>query len=62
MTPIDIARIAAGMGVGYTSGALVGGALGLMMGMPERTQEQLKQTGFWAGALSKIVPIAFGGR
>lgn len=62
VTPIDIARIAAGMGVGYTSGALVGGALGLMMGMPERTQEQLKQTGFWAGALSKIVPIAFGGR
>ena len=53
--------MAAGMGSGYMSGALVGKALGTMMGMPQERQEQLKSTGLWAGMIANLVPIAFGG-
>ena len=61
VTPMDIGRMAAGMGSGYVSGLLVGKALGTMMGMPKDTQDTLKQTGMWAGVLANIVPKAFGG-
>jgi hypothetical protein len=61
ISAMDVARMTAGMGTGYMSGALVGRALGALMGMPEETQEHLKQTGMWAGAIANIVPIAFGG-
>ena len=60
VTPLDVGRMAAGMGSGYVSGALVGKALGVMMGMPDSTQEHLKNTGMWAGLVSNLVPIAFG--
>jgi len=61
VTPMDIGRMAAGMGSGYLSGALVGKALGTMMGMPPSTQDRLKSTGMWAGMVANLVPIAFGG-
>lgn len=61
VTPFDVARMAAGMGVGHVSGALVGKGLGLLMGMPEETQERMKSTGMWAGLVSQLVPRAFGG-
>lgn len=61
VTPSDIGRLAAGMGSGYLSGMLVGKALGTLMGMPEETQDTLKNTGLWAGVVANIVPIAFGG-
>jgi len=60
VTPFDIGRIAAGMGTGYLSGALVGKGLGLLMGMPRQTQEKLKNTGMMAGIIANLVPIAFG--
>ncbi len=60
VSPMDIGRIAAGMGTGYVSGALVGKALSTLMGMPSETQEKLKQTGLWAGIIANVVPIAFG--
>lgn len=60
VTPFDVARIAAGMGSGYLSGALVGKGLGLLMGMPESTQERLKNTGMFAGVVANLVPMAFG--
>lgn len=61
ITPMDVGRITAGMGTGYASGALVGKALGVMLGMPQSTQERLKSTGMWAGIVSNIIPVAFGG-
>jgi hypothetical protein len=60
VTPMDVGRMAAGMGTGFLSGALVGKALGLMMGMPPSTQKLLKNTGMWAGLVTNLVPIAFG--
>ena len=60
--PRDIARITAGMGSGYFSGALVGKALGALMGMPQEVQDRLKQTGMWAGVVANMIPLAFGAR
>jgi hypothetical protein len=62
VTPADIGRVAAGMGSGFVSGALVGKALGVLLGMPQSTQNRLKQTGQWAGIVSNLVPLAFGAR
>ena len=61
ITPMDMGRMAAGMGSGYLSGALVGKGLGLLFGMPESTQDRLKETGMFAGVISNLVPVAFGG-
>jgi len=60
ITPVDIAKVTAGMGTGYLSGLLAGKVIGALTGMPEKDQDMFKQTGMWAGALSKILPIAFG--
>jgi hypothetical protein len=60
VTPMDVARIAAGMGSGYLSGMLVGKALGLLTGMPDKSQERLKSTGMYAGLIANLIPIAFG--
>lgn len=60
--PADIARISAGMGSGYLAGAIVGKALGALMGMPEPAQDRLRQTGLWAGVVANLVPLAFGAR
>lgn len=62
VTPMDVARMAAGMGTGYMSGMLVGKALGIMGGMPDKTQDLMKNTGMYAGLIANLVPIVFGGR
>ena len=59
VSPGQIARMAVGMGTGYASAALVGKGLGVLMGMPSSSQETLKNTGMWAGALQALVPHAF---
>ena len=61
VTPADIARMSVGMGTGYASGALVGKGLSLLFGMPESTQEKLKNIGMFAGVLKTLIPLAFGG-
>jgi hypothetical protein len=61
VTPMDMARVAAGMGSGYVSGMLVGKALGALMGMPPETQEKLKQVGLWSGVIANVIPAIFGG-
>lgn len=58
--PRDIARITAGMGTGYFSGALVGKVLGALTGMPQTTQDKLKQVGLWSGVVANVLPLAFG--
>jgi hypothetical protein len=60
VTPVDMARMAAGMGSGYLSGLLVGKTLGALMGLPDSAQETLKNTGMWAGVVREIVPLVFG--
>lgn len=60
ITPMDVARLSAGMGAGYLSGALAGKVLGTLTGMPQSTQNRLKQTGLWAGVVSSVVPLIFG--
>jgi hypothetical protein len=59
VTPGDIASITAGAGAGYLSGALIGKVLGGLVGMPESTQDQLKQVGLWSGVIQQIIPLAF---
>jgi len=57
----QIGNMAMGMGVGYGQGALVGKALGLLIGMPEPTQNLLARTGMYAGLVKSVVPKLFGG-
>jgi hypothetical protein len=59
VTPGQVGALAMGMGSGYLSGAIVGKALGALMGMPSGTQERLKNTGMWAGAVQALVPQLF---
>jgi hypothetical protein len=61
VTPMDMGRIAAGMGSGYVSGALVGATLGTLMGMPTETQNTLRRTGMYAGIVANVIPKLFGG-
>ena len=62
ISPWDVARMTAGMGTGYLSGVVVGKVLGALMGMPGETQDMLKRTGMFAGAITNIIPMAFGGK
>lgn len=61
VTPLDMGRMALGMGSGFLSGATVGRALGFLFGMPQESQDRLKQTGVIAGAIANALPIVFGG-
>jgi hypothetical protein len=60
ITPWDVGKMTAGMGTGYLAGALIGKTLGVLAGMPDETQNTLKRTGMWAGAVSTLLPLAFG--
>ena len=59
VSPLDMAKITAGIGSGYLSGLLVGKTLGALMGMPESVQSRLRRTGMYAGAIANVVPLAF---
>lgn len=61
VSPLDMAKVTAGMGSGYVSGAIIGKALGALMGMPQSVQDKLKRTGVWAGVVANLTPLAFGG-
>jgi hypothetical protein len=60
VTPSQMARLGASMGVGYVSGGLVGSALGMLTGMPQGTQDRLKETGMYLGIVKSVVPKLFG--
>lgn len=62
VSPMDVGRIAAGMGSGYVSGALVGKTLGLLIGLPQEQQDRLKNTGMYAGIISTMIPRLFQGQ
>lgn len=60
VTPLQMANLAAHMGAGYLSGAVVGATLGLLTGMPAATQDTLKRTGMYLGVVRSVVPKLFG--
>ena len=62
ITPVDVARLTAGMGTGYASGLVVGKVLGTLTGMPTGTQKLLADTGMYAGVVKSVLPMIFGGR
>lgn len=60
VTPVDVARMAVGLGSGYASGILVGKALGGLFGVSDQSQKILRQSGAAAGLLRSVVPLAYG--
>jgi hypothetical protein len=59
VTPMQMGELAARMGAGWLSGALVGKALGLMTGMPESTQNTLAQAGMITAVARTLLPHLF---
>lgn len=60
VTPTEIARMAMGMGAGYTGGLLAGKALGALFGVSDQAQQVLRNTGAAAGVIKSFIPLAFG--
>jgi hypothetical protein len=60
LTPADMARLTAGMGIGYASGLVAGKVLGTLSGMPPDTQKTLANTGMYAGAVKSVLSMVFG--
>lgn len=60
ITPMDVAKVAIGMGSGYVSGVLVGKTLGALAGLTPDAQSAVRRSGTWAGVLTSVVPMAFG--
>jgi hypothetical protein len=60
VTPLDVTRMAMGMGTGYLSGAVVGKTLGALMGLSKPLQQELVRSGTFAGMVKNLIPIAYG--
>lgn len=60
VSPLDVGKIAIGMGSGLVSGMIVGKTLGALAGLTPQAQKSLQNAGTWAGILTNIVPLAFG--
>jgi hypothetical protein len=59
VSPMDVARMAIGMGTGYASATLVGRTFGALAGLSPSAQSSLQQAGLWAGLMKSVVdPIA----
>ncbi len=62
VTPVDMARLTAGMGIGYASGLVAGKVLGTLSGMPPNVQNTLARTGMYAGIVKAALPMIYGMR
>jgi len=60
VSPLDIARLAVGMGSGSLSGLLTGRVIGALAGLTPQAQDQLQQAGIWSGLLRTVIPQAYG--
>jgi hypothetical protein len=60
VTPMDIGRMAVGLGSGYASGLIVGNALSALFGISDRARNVLRESGAAAGLLNAVIPLAFG--
>jgi len=63
VSPWDVARVAAGMGVGGAYGAvtglMAGKMLGALAGLTPEAQKSVQQTGLWAGVLTGLTKSLF---
>lgn len=55
VTPMDITRMAVGMGTGYASATLVGKTLGALAGLSSEAQKTIQQAGVWSGLLNNVM-------
>ena len=62
VTPSDMARLTAGMGVGYASGLVAGKVLGTLTGLPPKAQKTLADAGMYAGVVKSVLPMIYGMR
>lgn len=62
VTPADMARLTAGMGIGYASGLVAGKVLGSLTGLPATAQKTLAETGMYAGVVKSVLPMIYGMR
>lgn len=60
VTPADMARLTAGMGIGYASGLVAGKVLGSLSGMPPSAQKTLANAGMYAGVVKSVLPMIYG--
>lgn len=60
VSPLDVGRIAVGMGTGSVSGMVLGKVLGSLAGLRPEAQKTLQQAGLWAGAIRGAAPMLFG--
>ncbi len=56
VSPLDITRMAVGMGTGYASATLVGKTLGMLAGLSPDAQKALQQAGMWSGMIQSVLP------
>lgn len=61
VTPMDVARMAMGMGSGAASGWLVGQALGTAFGTSPKLRKTLINTGAMAGLIKNVIPMVYQG-
>lgn len=62
VTPSDMARLTAGMGIGYASGLVAGKVLGTLTGLPTDARKTLADTGMYAGVVKAVLPMIYGTR
>jgi hypothetical protein len=55
VTPMDVTRMAVGMGTGYASATLVGKTLGALAGLSPEAQKTIQQAGVWSGLLNTVM-------
>lgn len=60
VSPMDVARVAVGMGSGLLAGVMAGKVLGRLAGLPPHSQRALQQAGVWAGAVKGVAPLILG--
>ena len=59
VSPMDVARMAVGMGTGYASATLVGKTFGALAGLSPDAQRALQTAGIWSGIVKTVMdPIA----
>lgn len=51
VSPMDVARVAIGMGSGLAAGALLGKVVGTLAGLTPEAQKAVQQAGLWYGAV-----------
>lgn len=55
VSPMDVARLAVGMGSGYGSATLMGKAFGALAGLSPQAQGALQQAGMWSGMMRTLI-------